>query len=85
MCPMSELPQNQKDKKKSKYSGPQKYIRYSGMAFEMVAIILIAVWGGLKLDEKFNKGNPLFIVIFSILGVFIALYTALHDFIKFKK
>jgi len=51
----------------------------------MIAIILVAVWGGLKLDEKYNGGKPLFIVIFSILGVFIALYTALRDFIRFKK
>jgi F0F1-type ATP synthase assembly protein I len=55
------------------------------MAFEMIAIILVAVWGGLKLDEKFNGGRPLFVVILSILGVFVALYTALRDFINFRK
>jgi len=51
----------------------------------MIAIILVAVWGGLKLDEKFNQGNPLFIIIFSILGVFVALYVALKDFIDISK
>ncbi len=80
---MSEQSPNQKNQKKSKNSGPGRYFRYTGIAFEMIAIILIAVWGGLKLDEKYNHGNPLFIVIFSILGVFIALYSALRDFIKF--
>ena len=82
---MSEKPRNQKDQKKSKFQDTPKYVKYTGIAFEMVVIIMVAVWGGLKLDEKYNQGKPLFVIIFSLLGVFIALYTALRDFIKFKK
>jgi F0F1-type ATP synthase assembly protein I len=51
----------------------------------MLGIILLFVWGGSKLDEKYREGEPLFIIIFSLLGVFIALYTALRDFIKIKR
>ncbi|MFW5820568.1 MAG: AtpZ/AtpI family protein [Bacteroidota bacterium] len=63
----------------------ENYAKYSGIAFQMIVIILLAVWGGLKLDEKYHEGEPLFIIIFSILGVFFALYVALKDFINFGK
>ena len=79
-----EEKKDQKEKK-SKYSGLENYAKYTGIAFQMIAVMLAAVWGGLKLDEKFNEGDPLFIIIFSILGVFIALYVALKDFINFGK
>jgi len=80
-----ENQKNQKDQKKSKFSGIDKYAKYSSIAFQMIAIILVAVWGGLKLDEKFRNGQPLFIIIFSLLGVFIAIYIAIKDFINFGK
>lgn len=51
----------------------------------MIAIILVGVWGGLKLDEKFNEGNPLFIIILGLLGVFAGIYLAVKDFINFRK
>ena len=78
---------NKKDQKekKSKYSGLENYAKYTGIAFQMIVIILLAVWGGLKLDEKYNEEEPLFIIILSILGVFLALYVALKDFINFGK
>lgn len=83
------MPENQQKPKKKKdkdnYTGLEQYAKYTGIAFEMVAIILVAVWGGMKLDEKFNDDEPLFIIIFAILGVFIALYVVLKDFIQFKK
>lgn len=80
-----ENPKNQKEQKKSKYPGLEKYARYSGIAFEMMAAILIAAWGGLKLDQKYNQGEPLFVIILSILGVFAGLYIALKDFIHTRK
>lgn len=55
------------------------------MAFQMIAVILVAVWAGLKLDEKINKESNTFLIIFSILGVFLALYLALKDFIDLGK
>jgi len=48
----------------------------------MIAVILAFVWIGNKLDSKFHPESALYIIIFSILGVFIALYVALKDFIK---
>lgn len=50
------------------------YIKYSGVAFQMVAVIGLCVWGGIKLDQKFDT-NPLFILVLTFLGIFGSLYT----------
>lgn len=78
------MSENQKNKKKNSKSGLANFAKYSGIAFEMIAIILLSVWGGNKLDAKFNNGNDLYMIILSILGVGAALYFALKDFIRFK-
>ncbi len=43
---MSEQSRKPKNQKKSDDSGAGKVVRYTGIAFEMIAIILVAVWGG---------------------------------------
>ncbi|MCF8379263.1 MAG: AtpZ/AtpI family protein [Bacteroidales bacterium] len=70
--------------KKSKNSKPVNFGLVTGMAFQMIAIILLSVWAGIKIDEKFQREKPLFLIFFAIFGVFIALYVALKDFVKFK-
>jgi len=52
------------------------------MAFQMVAIIAIATWGGIKLDNITGFQKPVFTIILSLLGVFGAIYFAIRDFIK---
>lgn len=59
-----------------------KYARFTGIGFQMIAIILISVWGGIKLDKLFLFETPVFTAILSLLGVFAAIYTAIKDFIK---
>jgi len=52
------------------------------MAFQMVAIIAVATWAGIKLDKLAGSSKPVFTIILSLLGVFGAIYTAVKDFIK---
>jgi F0F1-type ATP synthase assembly protein I len=73
--------------KKKKLKSPQNkglndFGRYSGMAFQMIAIILVTTWGGIQLDKLAKFHTPVFTIILSILGVFAAIYTAVKDFIK---
>ncbi|HSL86251.1 MAG TPA: AtpZ/AtpI family protein [Bacteroidales bacterium] len=63
-------------------SGIQSFARYSGMAMQMIVIIGITTWCGVKLDERFSMKTPVFTIILSLIGVFAALYTTLRDFIK---
>ena len=79
-----EEPQSQKKKnpKNLRNKGIRDFARYSGMAFQMLGIILVTTWGGIKLDELLELKTPVFTIILSLLGVFAALYTVLRDFIK---
>lgn len=68
--------------KKLRNKGIQDFARYSGLAFQMIGIILITVWGGVKLDKLTGWHTPVFTIVLSLLGVFAAIYTAIKDFIK---
>jgi F0F1-type ATP synthase assembly protein I len=74
---------NRKNKKKNNEgSGLGDYAKYTGMATQMIVIILVTTWGGIKLDDLLGFEKPLFTIILSLLGVFAAIYTAVKDFIK---
>ena len=51
----------------------------------MLAVILIGVFGGQKLDIVFGFQSPICLVICSLLSVFAAIYLAIKDFIHFDK
>jgi F0F1-type ATP synthase assembly protein I len=74
--------QKQKNPKKQQNKGVQNFAKYSGLAFQMVAIILVTAFGGKKLDELLGLEKPVFTIVLSLLGVFAAIYTSVKDFIK---
>lgn len=69
---------NEKDKKKLL----KNYARYSSIAFQMIAIILLGVFGGIKLDELVKWEFPVFTVVLTILSVVLAIYYVIKDLIK---
>jgi F0F1-type ATP synthase assembly protein I len=80
---MEDTQQSQKkNPKKQENKGLNDYAKYSGIAFQMLAIIALTTWGGIKLDKLAGFEKPVFTVILSLLGVFAAIYTAVKDFIK---
>ena len=60
------------------------FIRYSSISFQMLVIILVGVYGGIKLDKLVRIEFPVFTVILSIGSVALAIYYAVKDFIKTK-
>jgi F0F1-type ATP synthase assembly protein I len=73
----------QKDREtKQSGSSLSNYAKYTGLGLQMVIIILITVWGGIKLDELFLLETPVFTIILSLVGVAAAIYTAIKDFIR---
>ena len=75
-------PLKRKNRKDLGNKGIKDFARYSGMAFQMIAVILVTTWGGIELDKLAKLHTPVFTIILSILGVFAAIYTAVEDFIK---
>ncbi|MDO9341659.1 MAG: AtpZ/AtpI family protein [Bacteroidales bacterium] len=77
-----QLPRKKKNSKRPGNQGIRDFARYSGIAFQMIGIILVTTWGGIKLDKLSGFDKPVFTIILSLLGVFAAIYTAVKDFIK---
>ncbi len=61
------------------------YAKYSSLAFQMITIILVGVFGGMKLDKWLETRFPVFTVVLSFVSVMLALYFSLKDFIRLKK
>ena len=77
---MMEKPQESNQKKPQKQLN--NYVRYSSLAFQMLAIILVGVFGGMKLDQIISWDFPVFTVVLSILGVFGSMFFAVKDLLK---
>jgi F0F1-type ATP synthase assembly protein I len=77
-----QQPLKKKNLKNPENKGFNDFARYSGMAFQMIAVILVTTWGGIELDKLAKFNTPVFTIILSLLGVFAAIYTAVRDFIK---
>ncbi len=68
--------------KQRKNSSLNSYAKYSSLSIQMVIIVLAGAYGGVKLDKWIQWKFPLFTLLFSILGVAIAIYIAVKDFLK---
>ena len=83
---MADLSQKKKQlkppEKDPENDGLNNYAKYTSLGVQMIVIILVTVWGGMKLDKLFGLHTPVFTIILSLLGVFAAIYTAIKDFIK---
>lgn len=78
----SQRPKKKKGLKRLSGKGLSDFAKYSGMAFQMFAIIFITTWGGVKLDKLADNKTPVYTIILSLLGVFAALYNVLKDFMR---
>jgi ATP synthase protein I len=79
---MQQDSQKKKNPKSQQNKGLNDFARYTGLAFQMLGIILVTFWGGRKLDTLTGWHTPVFTIVLSLLGVFAAIYTAVKDFIK---
>lgn len=58
----------------SEQKGGLKYLKYAGMGFQLVAVIVIFVWAGIKLDERIGPDQKKFTLIFSLFGIVLSFY-----------
>ena len=71
--------------KKLNPSDKQKeFIRYSSLAFEMIAIMGLGVFAGIKIDDWLNLNFPVFTLTLMIISVIGAILYAIKNFIKKK-
>jgi len=65
---MSEQPEDNKHQKREK-EGVKPYLKYSGLAFQMIGVMVIAAFAGMKLDDYFKTDNPWFTIVLLLLAV----------------
>ena len=58
-----------------------QYAVYSNLAFEMGAVIVLGVFGGIKLDSVLNV-SPLFTILLSLASIAIALFLVIRSLTK---
>lgn len=73
------MPSKNSKKPKKKFDN---FIRYSSLAFEMVAIMVIGVLAGYEIDEWLDLSFPAFTLGLMILSVIAAIYHAIKNFLK---
>ncbi|MEE9462517.1 MAG: AtpZ/AtpI family protein [Bacteroidales bacterium] len=71
-------------KDQNRKSALSDYGRYSSLAFQMIAIILVGVFGGVKLDKIVKWEFPVFTLVLTILAVLMSMYYAVKDLIRKK-
>ncbi|WP_299817812.1 AtpZ/AtpI family protein [uncultured Pontibacter sp.] len=55
--------------KKPKGDNIKPYLKYSGLAFQMIGAMVLAAFAGMKLDEHFQTQNPWFTIILLVVAV----------------
>ena len=84
---MNSKQQQENQPRKKKRQNPNNsemnsWARYTGIAVQMLVIIVVMTYAGVKLDGRRASDIPVFTIILSLLGVFAGIYTAIKDFIK---
>ena len=59
-----------------------KYAYYSGLGFQMIAIIGVFTFIGYKIDQNTDNEKPIFTAILSLLGVCASLYSVIKSIKK---
>lgn len=72
--------ENQNQKKNNPLND---YARFSAIGIQMIVIIGLGVYAGIKLDEKYPNKYKLFTIIFSLLAIGIALYSVIRQVTEF--
>lgn len=67
--PQSRIPSN-----KEKQNQPNDYLKYTGLAFQLFAVIGVFTYIGYLIDQNFMDGKPVFLIVFLLLGTFGGLF-----------
>lgn len=62
------------DKNQQRKNQLKTYVRFSGIAMQMIVTFCLAAWAGLKLDEYFEVKSHLFTVFLLLFAVISSIY-----------
>lgn len=58
------------------------FVRYSGMAFQMIVVLLVAAYSGQWLDGHFQNKQPWFTLVLLLIGVVASMYLIIKTVTK---
>ncbi|MFQ3676291.1 MAG: AtpZ/AtpI family protein [Endomicrobiia bacterium] len=61
------------------------YLKYSNIGFQMMVIIGLGAYGGIKTDEWLKTQTPWGTIFITLFAVFTAIYLAIKDVIRDNK
>jgi ATP synthase protein I len=74
-------PENENLKENTKKSA-NAFVRYSGMAFQMIAVLLVAAYSGQWLDKHYQNEQPWFTLGFTLVLLLIGVTASMYLIIK---
>ncbi|MHB8208559.1 AtpZ/AtpI family protein [Mucilaginibacter sp.] len=69
------MPENEPKIEPEDSNGPNNYLKFTGLAFQMIAIIGVFTYIGYRIDKAENHQTQWVTAMFSLIGVFISFYT----------
>lgn len=76
MEPQKESPQEETKK------SANAFMRYSGMAFQMIVVLLVAAYAGQWLDDRYQNKQPWFTLVLLLIGVTASMYLIIKTVTK---
>ena len=70
------------EKKYPAKNSSTKFLKYSGMAMQMLGTILVFTYGGYKLDEWQQNETPVWTLVLSLISIGASLYLLIKGFTK---
>ncbi len=72
-------PKNQVPRSQNQFS---EYVKYSGMGFQMAALILLGYWLGGKIDNWLDLTLPIFTIILILVFMSLSFYSLIKSLPK---
>jgi F0F1-type ATP synthase assembly protein I len=79
---MDKRPKN--DQKEKQRQSLNTFTRFSGMAFQIAAPIILGVLAGGSLDKHYPMKFPVYTTVLTIAGVFLGIYIVIRSVLKNK-
>lgn len=66
----------------NQFSFLKSYVKYFNLILQMVIMVMIGTWGGVKLDKLFQSENHLFTIIFILSACALAVFYLFRTLLK---
>jgi len=70
------------DENRGKFDYLKEYAKYSSLILQMIAMVAVGIWGGIKLDSLLEMKRPVFTIILTIITSFGAVYYLFRTLLK---